>query len=34
MEQEIIGNPVSDEDFDVVMMVLFGPHLGSGYCPE
>lgn len=25
---------VTDEDFAVVMMALFGPHLGSGYCPE
>jgi len=25
---------VTDEDFAVVMLALFGPHLGSGYCPE
>lgn len=25
---------VTDEDFAIVMMALFGPHLGSGYCPE
>jgi len=25
---------ITDEDFAIVMMALFGPHLGSGYCPE
>ena len=34
MEQEIVGKPVTDKDFDTVMMILFGPYLGSGYCPE
>lgn len=25
---------VTDEDFAITMLALFGPHLGSGYCPE
>lgn len=29
-----MNEEVTDEEYAIVMMALFGPHIGNGYCPE